>query len=289
MRECVRAVGVQLRLMVNRREFQLAYAVNLGYVLLTYLYYVICYWGQDVSTVPSPGAVCALLTNSRFFDVYVGIVPFLAAFPFATSFFDDRKNAVTPILQVRSGVRIYYVSKAVACFLGGFLAFFLPLAIGTFLDNVTFPESGITFLGDLFDRNYDARVTGASVTVATKWAGLWFPRLFLEAPQVFNLLYCLLFSVTMGIFGTFLYVVSFWVKRQKLLLLLPLFLILSALNIMDGYTSGHPPYLCLKVMQYVTLNTMYGKEPLYLYFFLLVMVLFSLYGIHRQIQKDQLD
>lgn len=289
MRDYVRAVGAQFRLMVNRKEFHLAYAVNLGYVLLTYLYYVICYWGQDVSRIPSPSAVCALLTDSRFFGVYVSIVPFLAVFPFAMSFFDDRKNAVLPVLQVRSGVRVYYVSKAVTCFLGGFLAFFIPLMIGMFLNNMTFPESGITFLGDLFDMNYDARVTGANVVVATKWAGLWFPRLFLEAPELFNLLYCLLFSVTMGIFGMFLYVVSFWIKRQKLLLLLPLFLILSALNIMDGYTTDHPPYLCLKIMQYVTPNAMYGKNPLYLYVFLLVMVLFSLYGIRRQIQKDQLD
>lgn len=108
MRDYVRAVGVQFRLMVNRREFHLAYVVNLGYVLLTYLHYVICYWGQDVSRVPSPSAMCALLTDSRFFGVYVSIVPFLAVFPFAMSLFgtfnltsDYSKPIDRPISELR--------------------------------------------------------------------------------------------------------------------------------------------------------------------------------------------
>lgn len=285
----IQAISMQMRLMINKKEFQITYIINMGYVLLTYLYYVTYYWGEDVSTIASPSAVFALLTKSKFFDLYISIVPFLVVFPFAMSFMDDKKNYLLPILQVRSGVKVYYISKAVGCFIGGFLSFFIPLMIGILLNVLTFPESGITFLGDYFDMNFDAAITGADVLIRTRWAGLWFPRLFIDSPDLYNILFCIFFSIAMGISSMFLYVVSFFIKRQKLLLLLPFFLIVSVLNIMDEYNMVHPPYVCFKVMQYITVNAMYGKNPVYIYIFLLLMILFSVFGISRQIQRDQLD
>lgn len=288
MKEYIQTINMQMRLMINKKEFQITYIINMGYVLLTYLYYVFCYWGDEASTIPSSSAVFALSTQSRFFDLYVGIVPFLVVFPFAMSFMDDRKNSLLPIIQVRSGVKVYYISKAISCFAGGFICFFIPLIMGILLNILTFPESGITVLGDYFDVNFDAAITGANVLIRTKWAGLWFPRLFIESPDLYNILFCMFFSVAMGIISMFLYVVSFYIKRQKLLLLLPFFLIISALSVMDEFSMEHPPYVCLKVMLYITVNAMHGKNPLYIYFFLLSMVLLSVFGISRQIQKDQL-
>ncbi len=289
MKEYINAISMQMRLMINKKEFQITYIINAGYVLLTYLYYVIYYWGDDVSTVSSSSAVFSLLSKSVFFDLYISIVPFLVVLPFAMSFVDDKKNNILPGLQVRSGVKAYYISKAVACFLGGFFSFFIPMMIGMLLNVLTFPGSGITFLGDYFDMNFDAAVTGADVLIRTRWAGLWFPRLFISSPDGYNILFCTFFSIAMGISSTFLYIVSFFIKRQKLLLMLPFFLIVSVLNIMDEFNMEHPPYVCFKVMQYITVNAMYGKDPLYIYFFLLLMILVSVFGINRQIQRDQLD
>lgn len=289
MKDYAKAICVQMRLMLNRKEIKIIYLINMGYVLLTYFYYVIHYWGEDVSTVPSPSAVFALLTTSIFFDVYISIVPFLVVFPFAMSYIDDKRNYILPIMQVRSGVRVYYVSKAVTCFLGGFFSFFIPMMIGILLNILTFPQSGITFLGDCFDVNFNAAITGADVLIGTKWAGLWFPLLFIKSPDLYNVLFGIFFSMATGIFSTFIYVVSFMVKRQKLTLLLPFFLIISVLSIIDEFSMRHPPYMCLKIMQYITVNAMYGKNPVYIYIILLTMILLSFAGIHRQIQKDQLD
>lgn len=289
MKDYTKAICTQMRIMLHKKEFQLTYLINIGYVLLTYLYYVVYYWGEDVSTVPSPSAVFALLTTSKFFDVYISIVPFLVVFPFAMSYIDDRRNSILPIMQMRSGVKVYYVSKAVTCFAGGFLSFLIPMMIGILLNVLTFPQSGITFLGDNFDVNFNAAITGADVLIKTRWAGLWFPRLFIKSPDLYNVLFCMFFSLSMGIFSTFIYVVSFVLKRQKLMLLLPFFLIVSTLNIVDEFSQRYSPYLCFKIMQYITVNAMYGKNPVYIYIFLLILVLLSVVGIHRQIQRDQLD
>lgn len=53
----------QIRLMLNKREFRLVYFINMGYLLLTYLYYVLTSWGDDISTIPSPGAAFMLHLN----------------------------------------------------------------------------------------------------------------------------------------------------------------------------------------------------------------------------------
>ena len=88
MKEYINAISMQMRLMINKKEFQITYIINAGYVLLTYLYYVIYYWGDDVSTVSSSSAVFSLLSKSVFFDLYISIVPFLVVLPFAMSFVD---------------------------------------------------------------------------------------------------------------------------------------------------------------------------------------------------------
>ncbi len=289
MKNYFNTIRMQIRLMMNNRGFQLVYFINMGYVMLTYIYYVMRYWGNDLSTIPSPSAVFALQTSSRFFDIYINIVPFLAAMPFAMSFVDDHKNKLLPILQVRSGVKVYYVSKGIACFAGGFFCSFFPMVLSILLNNITFPNSGITFIGDFYDMNFDARITGANILIDTRWGGIWFPRLFINDPEIYNFLFSVLFSVSMGIFSTFIYVLSFTIKRQKLLLLLPLFLIISCLNIVDQFSLGHAPYLCFKVLLYITVNTMYGKNPMYIYIFFLAILSFIFLGMHRQIGKDQLD
>jgi len=280
---------MQMRLMVNKKGFRLAYFLNLGYILLTYGYYVWAYWGSDLSVIPSPDAVFPLQSTSVFFDIYINLVPFVVVLPFALSYADDAKNMLLPVLQVRSGIRTYYVSKGIACFAGGFAVFFLPLMFSILLNNFTFPDSGITFIGDLYDLNYDARITGANVLAQTRWGGLWFPKLFIYSPGMYNFLFCFLFSAAMGIFCTFVYVVSFVMKRQKLLLLLPLYLLISCLNIMDVILFRHTPYQCYKVLLYLTVNTMHGKNPMYIYLFFLAMTACIFGGIHWQIKRDQLN
>lgn len=289
MKNYLNTISMQFRLMMNKKEFHLCYMINIGYILLTYVYYVIHYWGNDLSTIPSPSAAFALQASSKFFDIYINIVPFLAVLPFAMSFIDDNKNMLLPMLQIRSGVKTYYISKGIVCFIGGFVCFFIPLLIGILLNHLTFPNSGITFIGDFYDMNFDTQITGANVLIDTNWAGMWFPRLFINSPGIYNFLFCIIFSVCMGIFDTFIYVISFILKKQKLLLLLPLFLLISCLNIADQFSLEHTPYICYKTLLYVTVNAMYGKNPMYLYVFFLFIISFIFLGIYRQIHKDQLN
>jgi len=288
MKTLIKATGMQLKLMVNKKEFQFVFGINLGYVLLTYLYYAFINWGQEISTIPAPHAVFALQDTSIFYDMYVNIVPFLVVFPYAMSFINDRQNRLLPLLQVRTGVKNYYLSKGIACFLGGFLTFFIPLVLNILLNQLTFPDSGITFIGDLYDINYDARIAGSNIILETDWAGMWFPELFIGSPQGYNLLFAVIFSVAMGIFSVFVYSISFGIKK-KIMLLLPLYLIIITGSTLDLLLFDKAPHMSYKVFFYLSVNAICGKNPMYIYLFFLTMVVISYVMLSLQIRKDQLD
>lgn len=289
MRLYINSICMQVKLMVNKKEFHVAFIINLGYVLLTYLYNVWKNFSCDISTIISPSAAFSLQAASEFYDLYINIVPFVVVIPFAMSYISDRNNLLLPVLQVRSGVKHYYLSKGVACFAGAFLSFFIPLMISILLNHLTFPESGITFIGDLNDINYNAGIVGSNVLINTNWAGIWFPKLFISNSQIYNIIFTLIFSTAMGIFSVFVYALSFIINKQKILLMLPLYLIIVTFNTIDLFQSGRTPYMCYKVLLYITVNTMYGKNPMFIFSFFLFVVAASGLLIYRQSHKDQMN
>jgi len=205
------------------------------------------------------------------------------------SYITDKSNSILPALQTRCGVKIYYLAKGIACFIGGFIVFFIPLLLSIILNNITFPQSGITFLGDLYDANYDAGIVGSMVLKSTRWLGIWFPKLFLFNEEVYNILYLLIFSLAMGVFGLFTYSLSFIIKKQKILLLLPLYLIIIILNTLDQFMQSNVPYTCYKVLLYITVNKMYGKNPFFIEAFFVLIVIIAAVLISKQSRTDQID
>ena len=282
-------VKMQFRLMCNKKGFQLAFLINLIYVLLTYLFYAWKQMGYDISTISSPSAIFPLYINTEFFGMFINVVPFIVVLPFSMSFITDKTNLILPALQTRSGIKKYYVSKAVVCFIGSFLIFIIPLLLSSLLNNLTFPQSGITFLGDLYDINFDSRLVGSDVVTITNWKGIWFPNLFIFNMELYNILYAFLFSVSMGLLGVFAYALSFLIKKQKILMLLPVYLIISVVNTLDLYLEKVLPSTCYKIFQYITINHTQRKNPVFLIVFFSVLTIFAFILIIRQSHKDQID
>ncbi len=284
-----KSINMQINLMCNKKGFQLAFALNLCFALGAYLWNVFTAWGDDVSTIVSPSAAFLLLEDNVLFDIYITIVPFIVVFPFAMSYVTDKSNMVLPALQVRGGVKTYYITKAVACFLGGVFAFLVPLLLNIFLNEITFPESGVTFIGDLYDWNYDGGVAGTDIMMPTKWVGIWFPKLFMKFPELYNILIAFIFSVAMGVFSVFVYSVSFYLTKHKILLFVPLYVIIAMCNTFELLLGNRYPFTCYKILYYITGNTMYGKNPMFMYTFFVVMGIVTVALIGRQIQKDQIE
>lgn len=282
------SINMQIGLMFQKKGFQTALLINLVYATLTYLYHVVTSVGREISTIVSSHAAFMLLDTAPFYSVYILLMPFLVVLPFAMSFITDRSNACLPALQVRSGVKNYYVSKAVACFVGGVVAFGVPCIINIILNQLTFPQNGVTFLGNLYDDNYVAGITGIRVMIPSKWSGIWFAKVFVSNPELYNIIITGIFSVAMGIFGVFIYTFSFLCKRNKIVLFLPLYAILVVLNTLDLFSENIYPYTRLVIVDYITGNNMYGKDPMFLYTFFVCIVIVIVALLTKQSNKDQM-
>jgi hypothetical protein len=187
----------QLWLMCCKVGFQIVFSLNLLYVSATALFYAISQRGQDISTILSPDSVFPLQNATVFFELFMAILPFLIVLVFAFSFLTDQELFMLPAFQSRSGVWNYYLSKAFACFAGVFFVFFFPLFLGMILNLLIFPQSGHTFFGDFFDRNYSSLISGDTVTLPVFNAGMLFPALYLSHPQLYQLLFAFFFSAGM--------------------------------------------------------------------------------------------
>lgn len=283
-----KSIVAQYKMLINKGGFQFVFTINFLYVIVTYLYYVISQWGQELSTVTSPSAVMPLMNNTPFSDIYFNLLPFLVIFPYAFTYLTDKLNHMLPLLQIREGVKKYYISRTIVCFGANVFCFSAPFLAGVFLNYITFPQSGITFIGDMYDINFDAEILGSNVLLQTDWKGIWFPGLFLKSPFLYCLLYIMLFSFCMGILGVFAFACSFFVKR-KIVLFLSVFSVISLFNILDEFSYFSGSYTCFKMLLYVTVNSHYGKNPWCMLAFYGGIFVAAMLVIVFQQRKDQIE
>lgn len=283
-----RTVLMQMRLMFRQKTFALGFGINLLYVLVTFLYYALVHKGQDVSTILSPNAVFALNSNTVFFDTFINIVPFITILPFSMSYMRDKINETLPVIQSRAGIKNYYISKVFVCFIGGFVIFFIPLIINMSLNQLIFPQSGITSFGDMFDPNYNSAIMGNNILIETIQSGILLPRLYLYSADLYNLFFVFIFSISMGVFSVFNLAISFILKRNRMLLFIPIYVIVVFFNTLDFILSKNRPFVSYKVMMYLSVNSHFGKSQIFIWAFFISLIIFSAVMINIQIRKDQI-
>lgn len=281
---------MQMVLMVQKKTFQISFGFVLLYVVLTYLFYCIKYSGSALSNIVSASSLYAGNSLTVFANFLNLLFPFLTAFPFAFSYLTDKSVKILSIVQTKSGTRRYYISKTIACFVGGFTLYFIPFLISILLNLTTFPTKGVTLWGPLFSWNYSNWLTGKAVMVDAAGVGLPFLKLYIYNPLLYNLLYALIFSIFTGVLSVFAFAISFLIRRYKIYLLLPIYAIVYGFNALTFLldTDGATKFYLLRVFDYITVDTMYGKTPFFFIGLTFALVLLSAFLIMRQIKTDQL-
>ncbi|MDR1131252.1 MAG: hypothetical protein LBL15_02405 [Oscillospiraceae bacterium] len=283
-----RAVSTQINLMFRQKPFVFCFGINMIYSIATFIFYALSQRGSDVSTILSPNAAFALNSNAVFYPVFINLVPCISVLPFAMSFMTDQANEISPIIQSRTGLKNYYLSKMTVCFIGGFIVFFIPLAANMLLNLSFFPQSGITTFGDMFDRNYAPTIAGSNIVIDTIQSGVIFPRLFLYSADLYNLVFALIFSLSMGVLSVLNLAVSFIIKRYKILLFIPVYLLIILINTLNFLLQKSKPFINFIVMSYLTVNADHGKSLIFISAFFIAVIGFSIGMLILQISKDQI-
>ena len=135
----IRSLQMNLTRLLHKRSFKICFGLVLFYVLLTYLYYVFHFIGDDVSNMYSAATLYAGRYEARFYGYFIRIYPLFIAFPAAFLFLTDKNSRICPLFQTRLGVGRYYWWKIAESFIGGFLVIFVPFLISLLLNSLTFP------------------------------------------------------------------------------------------------------------------------------------------------------
>ena len=172
---------------------------------------------KNLDTSQIIGATNLLDTSAR--SVFIGyfemLFPFLAIMPFCFSYITDRQQNNISVISIRSNRTNYYISSWITAFIGGFIIIFIPLLVNFILNISTFPLNSM-----LDDTNMN---TYSSTHIMEYWKRYLSADLYVRNPVLHNILFILIPSLFSGIVCVFVYSVSFFIKRYKLLLFLPFF------------------------------------------------------------------
>lgn len=247
---------IQLKVMRKRKEFIFALWAMTGYACAAFLYVLVKYWGMDVSMMKDANQSVCYSQMNGLWGMFSFLYPFLVVLPFATSYIDDYKNKLLVVYFSKASRRVYFLSKILAVFIGTALVIAIPCALNLILCNLFLPHNYNTWMGEYQSESFYQAVTGTNHLYETAYRGILLPDLFLRSPLLYNIVYLLIFSSFSGLLGAFVLSLSFWLRKRKTILFLPLFFIISILdtiNIKWLYMAieGKKSYVDVAVLDYV--------------------------------------
>jgi hypothetical protein len=280
----------QLRLMVNKLGFKIAFTAVLLLSLWNSLYYAFLCAGHDVFNVLASSDVFILHTAAKFNEQFQLYYIYILILPFSFSYLIDAKSKIYMLVQTRGGVKNYYLSKLTASFIGSFIVFFIPFIITILFNQIIFPADGtlIDSIHNLYA--HTATITGDNIVVRTVSSGIPFKWLYIYYPQWYNVLYSFFFSCVAGVLGAFVFSISFFIKKFNVFLVLPLFLLTYILNKIDIVIINRAKtYINVNIHPYIMVKSEHGKSLFYIISLLTAMIIITLCLIKRKSSSDQIE
>jgi hypothetical protein len=295
-----KSIITQLSLMVARRDFRLVFTCVLALTLYSFVVNLIGYSlantnlmdsgvanllefrGSDYSSLYSWHFLYAGNTNSKIWPLFSVLYPFIVVFPFGFSYMQDRNVRLLNHYILKSGKKNYFRSKLIAAFIGGFLIIAIPFAINLLLNYATFPH---TYHSPL---QYEQLLTGDRVDRDTVFGAKPFAGLFTQSLFLYNMLYLLFFSLFTGLLSAFSMALSFLIRRRKILLFVPLFVLFQLGFYLNSviFNLENVRYFNTDILSYFATDSFYGQSVVFISILLGMVVLFIVssyrYAVHRE-------
>ncbi|WP_167958161.1 hypothetical protein [Anaerosporobacter faecicola] len=278
----IHSINVQWKIMTHKMEFIFAFLVAVTYACISLLYNFNYYKDTDISKIPAADTLFCMSSYSKTWSYFEVIFPFLVILPFAISFINENRNGITPMLVYRSTHKQYFLSKAVVCFLGGFLIIMLPFLLNLVLCHIFFSNNHNVIFGEYGMPNYFRTLLGTNQGYRTTFHAKPFLDVYLVSTTLYNLLYILLLSLFSGLVGVFVLSWSYFIKKHVILLFLPFFILIRITNAMtvssfNIASQNHEKlFLNYSIMDYFSPFSFSGQNWYYMLLLCLMMILFCL-------------
>lgn len=200
-----KALGMQLRLLVNRREFWLSLLIMFLAALAPPLLAAVRYFGADIHRLRSAYYYFLNFYGENWNYLLVS-APLCVCYAFADSFYTDRKqNVLSPVL-LRISFRSYLLSKLTVVVVSSFMLVLVPLAVNMLICLIQFPAEGLATYTNL--ASYDE--SGALFL-----EHILFRPLFFRSPYLYCAVFAVIASVYYAAVSALVFAVSLFVKRGR--------------------------------------------------------------------------
>lgn len=272
---------MQLETMLRKKEFRFAFLVSLG----------VCLWAfcQVCTGFEQQWDANMLFIGTgwtRGWSVYSVLLPFLVVMPFAASFMDDRQKHTYVTIVSRSSTVRYLASKYAATFLGNFVMVSVPFLVNLLLCNLFMQHNGETPFGPVIDApgmysDYSNVLYGTNHLYASRHPGVLLASMREYSPVMHNIFFCIFTGVAAGILGIFLLSVSIWLKKYKILLFIPVYLMERAGSVLTEWSYSEAMrdpdryFTNYTLTDYLAVFTFGGLDYRILFIFCGVVLIFS--------------
>lgn len=265
------SIRYELDVMLHKKEFLFSLCAMMLFALLSFLKLgeILPLGGYDKSTAFAPVNMFIGSDGAPYYIYFKYVFAFLVVIPYSMSYINDSETGVLPVLFTRCGKRQYIISKMVACFVGNVLIIAIPVFYSLILCNIACPVKGNYDFGIMGMSNYFKTLTGSAVCINTPFTALPMLRLFLFSPNLYAVVITLIMSAASGAFGVFLLCISFVLKKLRVFMFLPVYLLVITGNYLAAYTYNNSvntgsTYIDYQIMDYFVFSTMYGRSPIFM-------------------------
>lgn len=224
---CIRS---QFYLMVHNKNFWFSFWCMFLYSCITYLYQVVL--RQDVNTSDMLQGSSLFLGWGRapFSKYFVILFPFVLTITFSFSYFEENVSNVCLYSILRVGNKRYYFAKLFVGFAGNFLIVVIPYFINIFLNFITFAENGNTVYGNKIDSIYYRNLIPGT--------HMPFLEVYMKHEIFYIIMYTLYLGCLGGVLGVFSCSVSGFIKKNKVFIFVPLYLLFYISQRYSRYLFG---------------------------------------------------
>lgn len=144
--------------------------------------------------------------------------------------------------------------------------------------------------------NFYRGLLGTNIDYRTLYPSIPFLRVYLFSPLVYNLMYVLLFSLFSGLAGSFIMSLSFYFKKNKIILFAPFFILTQLLRVIDAQAFSKAVetqglYSNVNIFAYFSPLFSKGLVPLFVpvisVFLIAAMTCLTIHAIHQDIRSLQ--
>lgn len=289
------SVKYHLNIMARKKAFRFSFFLILLLCICLPFIYALQYKGYSMSKLPSAYTLYIGNAMGLVWDYIQLLFPFLVIFPYSMSFYEESKEGTILYIQARSGRKQYYISQLITCFIGGFVIIFIPFILNILLNSIIFPEIANDYIStyDRYTYNWSGGITGSTTIFPVLSKGYMLKELYINYPQLHNVLFALLSGVVAGIMAMLAYAFSIFIKKSRLFIFFLMYLFFQIFTMVDSVMydnwSEETTYVCVSLATYLSNGLLQvGRIYWLFYAILLFVVLFVIKTIKGRIAEDEL-